>query len=98
MYGLPSRPSDLLLLLAARGVRGFGDGFTAIVLPAYLVAIGFGTAAVGIVAAASLLGSALFTLGVGMLAPRHELRHLLLAGAALMVATGLGLTAKISSG
>ena len=94
MRGPFSRPSDILLLLVARGVRGFGDGFAAIVLPAYLVAIGFGTAEVGIVAAASLFGSALFTLGVGMLATRHELRHLLLAGAALMVATGLGLTGE----
>ena len=94
MRGPSPRPSDIVLLLAARGVRGFGDGFAAIVLPAYLVAIGFGTAEVGIVAAASLLGSALFTLGVGMLAPRHELRHLLLAGAALMIATGLGLTGE----
>ena len=43
------------LLLVARGIRGFGDGFAAIVLPAYLVAIGFGTVEIGIVAAASLL-------------------------------------------
>ena len=64
-------------MLVARGIRGFGDGFAAIVLPAYLVAIGFGTVEIGIVAAASLLGSALLTLGVGVVAPRYELRHLL---------------------
>jgi hypothetical protein len=62
-------------LLVARGVRGFGDGFAAIVLPAYLVAIGFGTVEIGIVAAASLLGSALLTLGVGVVAPRAERRR-----------------------
>ena len=33
--------SQLLLLYAARGVRGFGDGFAVIILPAYLSAIGF---------------------------------------------------------
>ena len=49
-------------MLVARGIRGFGDGFAAIVLPAYLLAIGFGTVEIGIVAAASLLGSALLTL------------------------------------
>ena len=32
--------SNVLLLYAARGVRGFGDGFAIIILPAYLSAIG----------------------------------------------------------
>jgi MFS family permease len=92
--GWLSQRSDIRLLLVARGVRGFGDGFAAIVLPAYLVAIGFNTTAIGIVAAVSLLGSALFTLGVGVLAPRYELRYLLLAGAALMAATGFALNGE----
>ena len=34
-------PANILLLYAARGVRGFGDGFAVIILPAYLSAIGF---------------------------------------------------------
>jgi MFS family permease len=80
--------------LVARGIRGFGDGFAAIVLPAYLVAIGFGTVEIGIVAAASLFGSALLTLGVGVVAPRYELRHLLMAGAVLMAATGVMLNVE----
>jgi MFS family permease len=90
---LPER-SDIRLLLVARGVRGFGDGFSTIVLPAYLVAIGFGTVEIGIVAAASLFGSALFTLGIGAVAQRHELRHLLIAGASLMAATGIALSGE----
>jgi MFS family permease len=85
---------DITLLLVARGIRGFGDGFAAIVLPAYLVAIGFGTVEIGIVAAASLFGSALLTLGVGVVAPRYELRHLLIAGAVLMAATGVMLNVE----
>jgi MFS family permease len=80
-----------LRLLAARGVRGFGDGFAAIVLPAYLIAIGFGSFEIGIVAAVSLLGSALVTLGVSYLAPRYQLRDLLRAGAILMAVTGAAL-------
>jgi MFS family permease len=92
--GTTSHRSDITLLLVARGIRGFGDGFAAIVLPAYLVAIGFGTFEIGIVAAASLLGSALLTLGVGVVAPRHELRHLLVAGAVLMAATGVMLNVE----
>ena len=94
MDGTSPQRSEILLLLVARGIRGFGDGFAAIVLPAYLVAIGFGTVEIGIVAAASLLGSALLTLGVGVVAPRHELRHLLCAGAVLMAATGVALSGE----
>jgi MFS family permease len=82
---------DLALLYTARGVRGFGDGFALIILPAYLSAIGFDAVAVGIVAAAALLGSAATTLAVGYLAPRHDLQRLLFVGAIAMVATGLAL-------
>src|SRR2546430_1195082 len=83
------RHSEPLLLYAARGVRGFGDGFAVIILPAYLAAIGYGPVQIGIVATASLLGTALLTLAVGLIAPRHDLRTLLLAGAVLTACTGL---------
>jgi MFS family permease len=82
---------DINLVYAARGVRGFGDGFAIIILPAYLSAIGFNAVEVGIVATAALLGSAATTLAVGHLAARHDLRSFLLAGALVMVATGLAL-------
>ena len=81
--------SNIVLLYAARGVRGFGDGFAILILPAYLTAIGYDPVHIGIVATASLLGTALLTLGIGAIAARHDLRTLLLAGAALMAATGL---------
>jgi MFS family permease len=84
-----STGTDILLLYIARGVRGFGDGFAIIILPAYLSAIGFGPTQIGFVVSASLLGTALLTLTVGFVAARHDLRNLLLAGAALMVGTGL---------
>ena len=51
------------MLYLARGVRGFGDGFAIIILPAYLTAIGYDPVEIGIVATASLLGTALLTLG-----------------------------------
>ena len=70
-----------------------GDGFAVIILPAYLTAIGYTPFQVGIVATAALLGSSLLTLLVGFAAPRHDLRSLLLAGAGLMVATGLAFPA-----
>jgi MFS family permease len=87
---LPSAQSEsVLLLYLARGLRGFGDGFAVIILPAYLSALGFTPAQIGFVASASLFGTALFTLFIGFIAPRFDLRMLLLAGAALMAATGL---------
>jgi MFS family permease len=82
-------PSLIPLLYVARGLRGFGDGFAIIVLPAYMTALGFNAAAIGLVAAASLLGTAVLTLGVGWIAPRHDLRPLLVFGAGLMAATGI---------
>jgi MFS family permease len=84
-----STAADVRLLYAARGLRGFGDGFAVIILPAYLSAIGYSPLRIGIVATAALLGSAVLTLAVGFFAPRHDLRNLLLAGAALVALTGL---------
>jgi MFS family permease len=84
---------NIRLLYAARGLRGFGDGFAVIILPAYLSAIGYTPLQIGIVATAALAGSSVLTLGVGFFAPRHDLRNLLLAGAALMIATGLAFPA-----
>ena len=53
-----TRP-DIASLYAARGLRGFGDGFAIIILPVYLSAVGFSPQQIGIVASASLLGTAL---------------------------------------
>ena len=88
-----SGSSLIALLYAARGLRGFGDGFAIIILPAYMTALGYDAVAVGIVATASLLGTALLTLVVGLIAPRHDLRPLLMFGAGLMVATGIAFPA-----
>jgi MFS family permease len=86
--------SDIRLLYAARGLRGLGDGFAVILLPAYLSAVGYGPVDIGIVAAASLFGSAVLTLAIGWIAPRHDLRTLLLLAAGLMAATGLAFPAS----
>jgi MFS family permease len=85
----PALKSNILLLYVARGLRGFGDGFAIIILPAYLFALGFDPVVIGSIATASLLGTALLTLAIGFIAPGYDLRSLLLAGAALMIATGL---------
>src|SRR5437879_7437095 len=88
-----STRQQVFLIYAARGLRGFGDGFAIILLPVYLLTIGYGPVETGIVATSALLGSAATTLAVGILGRRHELRSLLLLGAALMTATGVALPA-----
>jgi MFS family permease len=82
-------PPDILCLYGARALRGFGDGFAIIILPVYLSVIGFSPQQIGIVASASLLGTAALTLIIGFTAPRFELKKLFLAGAGLIVLTGL---------
>lgn len=77
------------LLLAARAVRDFSDGFVAILLPVYLTALGFTPLQIGVIATAALGGSALLTLGVGFLSVRFDHRQLLLAAAGMMAATGV---------
>src|SRR5260370_36411596 len=80
--GMPPNRSNVYLLYTARCLRGFGDGFAVIILPAYLSAIGLGPIEIGLVATASLLGTAVFTLLIGLIAPRAELRHIGRLGAA----------------
>jgi MFS family permease len=81
------------LLFAARALRDFGDSFVAILLPAYLLALGFTPFAVGILATASLLGSAGLTIAAGLLGARFGYRQLLLAASCLTIATGLAFAA-----
>jgi MFS family permease len=77
------------LLLMGRALRAFSDGFVAILLPVYLLALGLGKWQIGLISTATLLGSALATLAVGQWGHRFAQRRLLLAAAWLMVATGL---------
>jgi len=76
-------------LLIGRGLRAFVDGCVAVLLPAYLLALGFGTWEVGLLSTVTLLGSAVATMAVGAWGHRFAQRRLLLAAALLMAATGL---------
>ena len=89
----PGASADALRILAARGVRAFGDGFVALLLPIYLVERGFSALAVGTIVTGTLVGTALMTLWVGWIANRYSRRLLLLTAAVLMVATGVGFVA-----
>ncbi|MBI5790160.1 MAG: MFS transporter [Rhodocyclales bacterium] len=84
---------ELRRLLLGRGLRAFVDGYVAVLLPAYLLALGYGTWQVGLLSTATLLGSALATLALGAWGHRVSSRILLLGAAVLMIATGLGFAA-----
>ena len=45
------------LVLIAKSMRAFADGYVAILLPAYLLALGHGQLDVGILSTATVLGS-----------------------------------------
>ena len=83
----------IALLLTARSLRAFADGYTAVLLPVYLLALGLGTLEVGILSTVTMLGSAAATLAVGRWGHRFDLKRLLIAAAALMVLTGIGFAA-----
>jgi MFS family permease len=83
-------------LLVARALRAFADGYMAILLPAYLLAIGLGTLEVGVVATTTMLGSAGATVAVGAWGHRFRSSRLLRGAALLMALTGLGFAASSS--
>src|SRR5215831_8804798 len=86
----PLASADAVRVLAARGVRAFGDGYVALLLPIYLVELGYSALAIGAIVTSTLIGTALLTLWVGWIANRHSRRLLLLAAAVLMALTGAG--------
>lgn len=78
------------IVLIGKGLRSFADGYVAVLLPAYLLALGFNQFEVGLLGTLTLAGSALVTLAVGYLGHRCSHRHLLLAAAWVMAGTGIG--------
>ena len=83
---------DARTLVTARGMRAFGDGFVAVLLPLHLTELGFSAVQIGIIATATMLGSAALTLLVGLIAYRLNLRELLIRCSILTVITGIGFT------
>jgi len=86
----PGVSPDAGLILTARGIRAFTDGYVALLLPYYLTLLGYGALEVGIIATATLLGSGLLTLLAGLFAYRFRLHALLTAACVLMLISGLG--------
>ena len=80
---------DARLLLWARGLRAFSDGYVSLLLPYYLMLLGYSALEIGAIVTATLLGSGLMTLGVGFIAHRFRQRTLLEFAAVSMAATGI---------
>lgn len=76
-------------MLTTRGLRAFADGFVALLLPAYLKALGCNALQIGLIASLTLAGSAAVTLSLSFLAHRVVQRRLLLFAALAMTLTGL---------
>jgi MFS family permease len=89
----PEARPEAGLLLAARGLRGIGDGLVSLLLPVYLLALGYGALETGVIATTTLLGSALLTLLVGLYGHRASGRALLISSAVLMALTGIAFAA-----
>jgi MFS family permease len=86
----PGTTRDAGLILAARGIRAFTDGYVALLLPYYLTLLGYSALQVGVIATATLLGSGILTLLVGVFAYRFRLHTLLTIACLLMLGTGVG--------
>jgi MFS family permease len=77
-------------IVAARGLRGFVDGLVSVVLTLHLLGLGWSPSQVGAIVTGTLVGSAVLTIVAGLAADRIGVRPILLAGTAVMVATGVG--------
>ena len=84
----PGTQRDAKRLLAARALRGFCDGYVALLLPYYLTLLGYSALQIGFVITATLLGSGVMTLTTGMIAHRFRGRTLLSYASLLMMGTG----------
>ena len=90
MSGSDRERRNVRLLLTARGVRRFGDGFVSILVPIYLTGIGFDAFEVGALTTAMLLGPAVMTLVIGLIAHRLKIAKVLITATTLKVLSGIG--------
>jgi MFS family permease len=89
----PGTLPDARLIFYTRALRGFGDGFVALLLPYYLTLLGLDALRVGVIITATLVGAGAMTLASGLIAHRYRSRNLLVAASLLLVAAGIGLAA-----
>ena len=87
---MPAEAShDATVLVRARAIRAFGDGYVAVLLPVYLTTLDYSSFEVGAMATSSLIGSSMLTLLVGLVAYRMKRRSVLIYATLLMAFTGI---------
>jgi len=82
------------VLFATKALRSFGDGAMSILIARYAEAAGLSTVEVGVVATAALIGTSATTFLVGRYVERLGRRRVLIWGALLTIATGVGYAAS----
>jgi hypothetical protein len=85
-----SASADAARILVARGLRAFGDGFVALLVPIYLVELGFSAWAIGTIVTSTLMAQPSRRYGSGWSPIAIPCGCLLIAAALLMAATGAG--------
>jgi MFS family permease len=80
---------DGRLLFLTRAARMFAYGFLAVVLVLYLHEIGLSAGRIGLLLTLTLFGDTLVSLWITTIADRLGRRHMLMVGAALMLAAGV---------
>ncbi|MFN0093815.1 MAG: MFS transporter [Dehalococcoidia bacterium] len=82
--------------MGTKALRTFGDGMMAILIARYAQSLGLTGFEAGVLGTAALVGTALATFLVGRYVERFGRRRILVWGALLAVATGLGYAASAS--
>jgi MFS family permease len=82
-------PRDGWLLFATRGIRLFAYGAISVILVLYLARLGLSDAKIGLLLSLTLIGDTVVSLGLTTHADRWGRRRTLLAGAVLMVLSGI---------
>jgi MFS family permease len=85
----PEASHDATILVRARAIRAFGDGYVAVLLPVHLISLDYSSFEVGAIATSSLVGSSILTLLVGLVAYRMKRRSVLIYATLLMAFTGI---------
>lgn len=81
------------LVIVARSVRAFADGYAAVLFPLYLMSLGFEEQRVGVISSMMLIGPTFVMLLISARVVRLPLRSTFLLASLLMIVTGLGFAA-----
>ncbi|MBU0917755.1 MAG: MFS transporter [Gammaproteobacteria bacterium] len=84
-----SRQASNSLILFTRAIRAFADGYIAVLLPAFMLALGHSQWQIGLLSSVALMGSAILTMALGVWGYHVHSSRILGAAAILMAMTGL---------